>query len=157
VLLAGALAVTALTFTGGGAIAGAATASGPAGTTSAQPAPTTHSSSRSLCRRPAAADRVVITRKMPSGRARSVKVTGVRRVRSLARAVCALPRLPVGTQCPAIAAGFHRLVFTAGRRKFSAVTVQNAGCQLVTGLKTVRQADKPHFWKVIRNLMSRRS
>lgn len=154
-LLAGALAVAALTFTG--AVAGAATVSGPAGTASAQPAPATHSSSRNLCRRSASADRVVITRKTPSARPRSVTVAGVRRVRSLARAVCALPRLPVGTQCPAIAAGFHRLVFTAGRRKFSAVTVQNAGCQLVTGLKTVRQADKPHFWKLIKNLMGPRS
>lgn len=152
-LLATALAVAALTFTAGGAMAGAATVSKPVGAASAQFRPATQASHPNLCRRPAAADRVVITRRSPSARPRSVTVTGVRRVRSLARAVCGLPRLPVGTQCPAIAAGSHRLTFTAGRRKFSAVTVQDVGCQLVTGLRTVRQADQPHFWKLIRNLM----
>jgi hypothetical protein len=153
VLLAGALAAAALTFTGGGAVAGAATVSGPVGTRSAQVTSAKHALSRDLCRRPAAADRVVITRYSPSARPRSVTVTGVRQVRSLTRAVCALPRLPAGANCPALAAGFHRLTFTAGRRKFSAVYVQDVGCRLVTGLKTVRRADQPRFWKLIRKLM----
>jgi hypothetical protein len=153
VLLAGALAIAALTFTGGGAVAGAATVSGSPGTTSAQVAPAAHPRSRNLCQRPAAADRVVITRNSPSARPRSLTVTAVRQVRSLARAVCALPRLPAGVNCPAIAAGSHRLIFTAGRRKFSDVTVQDVGCKLVTGLKTIREADKPGFWKLIRKLM----
>jgi hypothetical protein len=153
VLLAGALAAAALTVTAGGAVAGAATVSGPVGTRSAQVTSAKHAFSRNLCRRPAAADRVVIARYSPSARPRSVTVTSMRQVRSAARAVCALPRLPAGANCPAIAAGFHRLTFTAGRRKFSAVTVQDVGCKLATGLKTMRQADKPRFWKLIRKLM----
>jgi hypothetical protein len=155
-VLAGGLAAAALTVTGGGA-AGAATAHGPVGATHGQFASATHHHSRNLCRRPIEADRVVITRHTPSAPARSVTVTGVRRVRSLARAVCALPRLPVGTQCPAIAGGSHRLIFAAGRRKFSAVTVQDVGCKLVTGVKNVRQADRPGFWKLIKKLMGPRS
>jgi hypothetical protein len=152
-MVAGALAVTALTVTGGGAVAGAATASGSVRAESAQPASAAHAASRSLCRRPAAAGRVVITRTRPGARTRSVTVSQARRTRSLARAVCALPKLPAGTQCPDIAAGFHRLTFVAGHRKLAVVTIQNAGCRLVTGLRTVRQADKAHFWKMIRKLM----
>jgi hypothetical protein len=147
------LAVAALTLTAGGAVAGAATVSGPVTAASAPPTSATTAASRHLCRRPAAADRVVITRTTPGDRPRSANVTRAREARSLARAVCALPRLPLGTQCPAIAAGVHRLTFLAGHRKLTVITIQDAGCNLVTGLRTVRQADKPRFWKLMRRLM----
>jgi hypothetical protein len=151
--MASMLAVAALTFTGGGAIAGAATASRPVWATSNQLTSAIPAVSRHLCRRPGAADRVVITRRTPGDRPRSADVTRALEARSLARAVCALPRLPLGIQCPAIAAGSHRLTFLAGHRKLIVVTVQNVGCNLVTGLRAVRQADKPHFWKLMRRLM----
>lgn len=156
--MAGTLAVAAFIFTGGGAVAGAATVTGgwvhgsPAHVASA-----TRASSRGLCARPAGAGRVLISRSRPGTRTRSVTITRARWTRSLARAVCALPRLPAGAQCPDIAAGSHRLTFMAGHRKLAVVTIQNAGCRLVTGLKAVRQADRAHFWKMIRKLMQNRS
>jgi hypothetical protein len=155
-LLAVPLAVAGLVLAGGGTAA-AATVSKSASAVPAQVTSARHVRASRLCRRPSATARVSITRTIPSRRPRSVRVTRAPKVRSLARALCALPGLPAGTECPAIASGSYRLTFTAGRVALPAVTIQDSGCQLVVGLAKVRQADKPHFWKLVKQLMVKRA
>jgi hypothetical protein len=147
-LLAATVAVAGVALIGGGTAAAAATTARPAHH---------HAAARRLCLRPAATDRVSITASTPSHPSRSVMVTRSPGVRSLASALCGLPRLPAGTECPAIASGFYRLAFTAGRHHLPAVTVSDSGCRLVAGLAAVRQADKARFWKLMKQLMTKRA
>jgi len=155
-LLASTLAAAALVLAGGGTAA-AATVSQSASAVPAQFTSARHATASRLCRHPSATDRVSITRSIPSRRPRSVRVTRAPGVRSLARALCALPGLPAGTECPAIASGSYRLAFRARRAALPAVTIQDSGCRLVAGLATVRQADKPHFWKLVKQMMVKRA
>jgi hypothetical protein len=76
------------------------------------------------------------------------------RARDLARALCGLPPFPhVPVNCPALIAGYYRLSFTADGRRLPVVTVQDTGCQTVTGLGTVRQAaTRPGFWALLSGL-----
>jgi hypothetical protein len=78
-------------------------------------------------------------------------VTSAPRSRALARAVCdlpALPRRPVN--CPALFAGVYQLTFTADGRQLPAVTIQEAGCRVVTGAGAVRTAaGRPAFWALL--------
>lgn len=61
--------------------------------------------------------------------------------RSLAQALCALPRQRAGTvNCAADLGVFYKLRFTAGRQQFGAVTVGASGCLLVHGLGQARTA-----------------
>jgi hypothetical protein len=71
--------------------------------------------------------------------------------RSLARALCALPRQRPGTlHCPADLGIFYKLRFTAGRQRFGVVTVGASGCRLVHGLGQVRTAaGATAFWNAI--------
>ncbi len=112
-----------------------------------------------LCSDPAAADRVVISRSatvhviqperiLAPGQA---TVSDAARVRALAKALCALPRMPRGPiGCPALFAGTYSLRFTVARRVLPVVRIQETGCQAVTGLGPVRTVSRsPAFWTVL--------
>lgn len=112
-----------------------------------------------LCSDPAAADRVVISRSptvhtiqpeqiLAPGQA---TVSDAARVRALAKALCALPRMPRGPiGCPALFAGTYTLRFTVVRRVLPVVMIQETGCQTVTGLGPVRTVSRsPAFWTVL--------
>lgn len=112
-----------------------------------------------LCANPAAADRVVIARTPTIDRIQPVHVelsaqttvTNTARVRALAKALCALPKMPAGVvNCPALLEGMYALRFTAAGRPLPEVTIQESGCQTVTGLGPVRTVSKsPRFWPVL--------
>ena len=112
-----------------------------------------------LCADPAAASRVVISRTMVTRQIQPLKslppaqvsVAAGNPARSLARALCALPRMPKGTfSCPALLFGHVTLTFTVAGRRLPAVTIQPTGCQSVTGLGPVRWVAKsPGFWAVL--------
>jgi hypothetical protein len=72
-------------------------------------------------------------------------------VRSLARALCALPQHQPGTgHCPADLGTAYKLRFSAGRQRFRVVTVDASGCRLVHGLGAVRSAaGATAFWTAI--------
>jgi hypothetical protein len=71
-------------------------------------------------------------------------------VRGLAGALCRLPAMPRGTgNCPAQFRDSLRLVFAAGRRPFSPVTVRVSGCRVVTGLGPARTASSAAFWRTL--------
>jgi hypothetical protein len=174
---AGVLALLAITAAGCGTVVQNAAGPGSAAGTGSSSPPSAPSSSvpasHQLCARPAAVSRVVIARtgilREPfSGGsadtptpARSspvilprpvvVKVvTSPPRAQALARALCALPRMPRGpVNCPAFFLGYYRLAFTAAGRSLPPVPVQVSGCRLVTGLGPVRQALRPAFWNLL--------
>lgn len=119
-----------------------------------------------LCADPAAADHVVIFRSatlrqiqpehvLP--RAQTIlppvqtAIANGPRVRALAEALCALPGMPTGPiHCPAQFFGSYQLRFTVAGRRLPAVTIQESGCELVTGLRPVRSvARAPSFWLVL--------
>jgi hypothetical protein len=72
-------------------------------------------------------------------------------VHSLAEALCALPRMRKGVfRCPALFEGSYRLRFTADGRRLPVVTIQESGCETVTGLGPVRSVSKsPAFWTAL--------
>jgi hypothetical protein len=169
------IAVAALALAGCGSVTAAQTVSGSAAAASGPLLPASHR----LCTRPAAASRVVVARTdvllgilppVPGHPfhpiARPAKgaihpihgskttvlkvVTSPSRTRTLARALCALPKMPrTPMSCPALFAGSYQLSFTAAGRKLPVVTIQQSGCQLVTGLGAVRRADSPAFWALL--------
>jgi hypothetical protein len=147
-----------------GVLAACGVARAPASTSMAdrdrQPAAKSTAAPRhGLCADPAGVGRVVVFRtsnlhdmirpRRPVPRVLS-RASGVR-ARALAEAVCALPKLPPGPLgCPAQFLSHYVLVFTAGHRRFPAVTVQPTGCQTVSGLGRVRWAARtPSFWAAL--------
>jgi hypothetical protein len=78
-------------------------------------------------------------------------VTSAPRVLALARAVCALPRLPRGPiNCPALVTGSYQLTFTVAGRKLPVVSAQLSGCEVVAGAGVVRTAAaRPAFWRLL--------
>src|SRR5215470_15366685 len=94
-----------------------------------------------LCAAAQKVDRVVAT--LPAGHLRQllprgITVTDASQVRALAAALCALPPMPQGLQCPADFGGMFRLVFAAGGRDFQPVRVQQSGCRAVLGIGPAR-------------------
>ncbi|HEV8275888.1 MAG TPA: hypothetical protein VGQ26_09355 [Streptosporangiaceae bacterium] len=69
---------------------------------------------------------------------RGITITDAPRVRALAAALCALPPMPPGLQCPADFGGMFRLVFAAGGRNFHPVRIQLSGCRAVAGVGPAR-------------------
>jgi hypothetical protein len=80
-----------------------------------------------------------------------ITVTDQAKVRTLARAVCALPTMPPGiSHCPASFGGGYQLTFAASGRRLPTVNVQARGCERVTGAGHVRWiARTPGFWEVL--------
>jgi hypothetical protein len=70
---------------------------------------------------------------------RTLTITSAPRVKALAAALCALPRLPVGIRCPAALGGALRLDFAAAGRSYQPVVIRDSGCASVTGVGPVRQ------------------
>ncbi len=81
-----------------------------------------------------------------------VTVSNSARARAVARALCALPKMPRGPfHCPALLIGTtYHLIFTASGRQLPTVTIEATGCQTVTGVGPVRWAStSPGFWRVL--------
>jgi hypothetical protein len=75
-------------------------------------------------------------------------------VQGLARALCALPRMPrVPMLCPAQFPGSYQFYFTAEGLRLPVVVVQESGCRAVTGLGPVRRADQPGFWRLLARIV----
>jgi hypothetical protein len=89
----------------------------------------------SLCAAGRSADRVVLSR---TASQRQVTLSGATQVQAMVAALCALPALPPGQDCPASSAGSVRLVFAAGEQNFPPVSVQESGCRGVTGVGATR-------------------
>jgi hypothetical protein len=80
-----------------------------------------------------------------------IVVTRPQAARAVARAVCALPRMPHGIfACPADFGISYRLEFAAAGRRLAVVTVDPGGCERVAGAGPARWAEKSHgFWTVL--------
>jgi hypothetical protein len=83
-----------------------------------------------------------------------VTVTDVAAVRGVARALCALPKMPRTVFCPADWGITYQLAFSARGRTFPVVYADATGCQKVTGLGGARwTARSPQFWKTLGRAM----
>ncbi len=84
-----------------------------------------------------------------------VTVTSAAGARSVAAALCALPRQPAGVvNCPAGFGVGYQLRFAAGQHHFRVVRLQATGCEVVTGLGKPRTVSRsPHFWFVLGKAM----
>jgi hypothetical protein len=82
---------------------------------------------------------------------RRVTTDRPQQAQAVARAICALPRMPRGTMaCPADWGVSYRLEFAAAGRRFGVVTVDGSGCQPVSGAGPVRWLVRsPGFWTVL--------
>jgi len=94
-----------------------------------------------LCAATQKVDRVVAS--LPAGHLRAIlphgiTITDAPRVRALAAALCALPPMPPGLQCPADFGGMYQLVFADGGSSFRPVRIQTSGCRAVTGIGPAR-------------------
>ena len=107
-----------------------------------------------LCQAVPSLDRLVVHRSdaFPQNHIRftfpaEVTVTDVGNVRSVARALCSLPRVAKGSyNCPSDLGIAYHLYFSARDRTFRPVEVDAGGCQWVRGLGTVRWSNGP-FWR----------
>lgn len=145
----GALAVTAAAAAAGLAACGSTTAGGAgypaAGGTaraSASAAAVIASAGVPLCVDARKMDRVILrlTRSQPRAMLpRAITITDTPRVKALAAALCGLPPVGQGRDCPAMPTGPLQLVFTAGGRDYRPVLIQDAGCPSVTGVGPARQ------------------
>jgi hypothetical protein len=145
----GALGVTAVAAAAGLAACGSTTAGGAghpaAGGTaqaSASAAAVIASAGVPLCVDARKVDQVILRLASSQPRAmlpRAITITGTARVHALAAALCGLPPLPRGRNCPAMPTGPLQLVFTAGGRDYRPVLIQDAGCPSVTGVGPTRQ------------------
>jgi hypothetical protein len=143
----------------------AANAARPGGTTPATAAGTAAPADVALCANPAAASRVVISRFVtlrqiqPEHALPPVQavVTAPARVRALAMALCALPRMGKGVfNCPALFKDSLKLRFTAAGRPLPLATIQESGCEIVTGIGSARSVSKsPAFWTVLARAVGR--
>lgn len=179
-----AAALTALAVAGCGSVSaattGSASAAAPAAATAsgarARATSPSQTARPALCARPGASRRVIIERTgfvhlvgggkrarlagsiPPQAGARPVMIAAVTssaQVHALARALCALPRLPRGPlNCPALFPGSYQFFFTASGRRLPAVVVQETGCRTVTGLGPVRWAEQPGFWRLLDRIVS---
>jgi hypothetical protein len=135
--------------------AGATTATTRSGDTSST------SSTPTLCQVAGQVDYLVVRRtdEFPQNHIRfsfpaMVTVSSAVSARDVAKALCALPRMPSGMFCPAaLGIGYH-LTFAADSRAVQAVSADAAGCQEVEGLGSTRWiALEPGFWHVLGTAM----
>ncbi len=131
---------------------------GPAGTTQSPD----HAVPLTLCGDLAAVNHLVVRRTgvLPRVRQRFtfpgiVTVTSGLAARSVATALCALPRQPAGTiNCPADFGLGYQLRFAAGNHHFRVVRIQATGCQIVSGAGKPRTTIRnPAFWAVLGKAM----
>jgi hypothetical protein len=106
-----------------------------------------------LCAAARKVDRVVAS--LPAGHVREVlprgiTITDAPRVRALAVALCALPPVSPGVQCPADFGGVSQLVFAAGGHEFHPVRIRLSGCRDVTGVGPTRSWSRsPGFGRLL--------
>jgi len=106
-----------------------------------------------LCAAVRKVDRVVAS--LPAGHVREVlprgiTITDAPRVRALAVALCALPPVSPGVQCPADFGGVSQLVFAAGGHEFHPVRIRLSGCRDVTGVGPTRSWSRsPGFGRLL--------
>jgi len=84
-----------------------------------------------------------------------VTVTDATALRRVARALCALPKMPrTGLHCPADWGISYQLTFASRSHTFPVVHAEATGCQKVTGLGGARwTARSPQFWKTLGEAM----
>lgn len=144
------LAACGSTAAGG---AGGHPASAAAGHSTGPAAVASASAGVPLCAAAQKVDRVVASLPASHLRAtppRGITITDTPRVRALAAALCALPAMPPGLQCPADLGGVSRLVFTAGGRGFPPVRIQLSGCRAVAGIGPTRSWSRyPRFGQLL--------
>jgi hypothetical protein len=146
VIVLAACGSTAASGAGQSASAGTGHSTGPAAVASA-------SAGGPLCAAAQKLDRVVAS--LPASQPgevlpHGITITDVPRVRALAAALCALPPMPPGMQCPADFGGVFRLVFAAGGRDFHPVQIQTSGCRVVTGIGPARSWSRsPRFGRLL--------
>jgi hypothetical protein len=143
------------TATGTGTGTAAATAAGPPAAAS----PGATATQVALCQHTASVTGLEIVRNqvvrrpvLQIGFPNQVTVASPARARAVARALCALPRMPRGIfSCPNLVAGTTYLLrFTASGRRPGPVAIQATGCEVVTGVGPARQAaTSPGFWRVL--------
>jgi hypothetical protein len=143
------LAACGSTVAGGAghpATAGAGHSTGPAAVAGA-------SAGVPLCAATQKVDRVVAsppTSHLREVLPRGVTITDTPRVRALAAALCALPPVPPGVQCPADFGGVSQLVFSAGGHEFLPVRIRLSGCRDVTGVGPTRSWSRsPGFGQLL--------
>jgi hypothetical protein len=80
-----------------------------------------------------------------------VTITDPAQVQAVARALCALPKMPSGAfYGPADFGITYHLVFAAGQQRFRAISVDATGMQQVRGLGPTRWvARSPGFWQTL--------
>lgn len=135
---------------------------------SATPLPTTTSttapvtSSTPLCQSVPQLDRLVVRRTdaFPQNHIRftfpnEVTVIHAASVRSVAEALCVLPRMPsTPMYCPVDLGIVYHLTFTASGETIPTVSVEATGCQVVRGLGASRWvARSPRFWQTLGKAM----
>jgi hypothetical protein len=148
-----AAAAASLAVTGCGSVSGATTAA-----RNGRPASTATATAAGLCAAVSEVDSLTVTRG-GAGLAnhfrflfpRQVVVTRPDQARAVARAVCALPRMPRGIfACPADFGISYRLEFAAAGGRLAAVTADPGGCERVAGAGPARWAEKSHgFWTAL--------
>ncbi len=118
--------------------------------------------SLTLCRTTARLDRLVVRRtdEFPQNQVRFsfpalVTVTRGASVRTAAKALCDLPRMPSGTfHCPNDLGVSYRLAFGAPGRTLPPVEIDASGCEVVRGLGSTRWvARNLDFWRVLGTAM----
>lgn len=116
------------------------------------------SPSAALCRETATVTRLEVVRnrgfKVPElepAFPSMVTVTNPALLRDVIRALCALPVLPPGVyHCPAMLLGTaYTLRFSVGSRPLPLVTIDETGCETVTGVGPVRRVTSEGFWQVL--------
>jgi hypothetical protein len=137
----------------GGAVSGARQPAA-AGTGQAQePATVSAPPSVPLCAAAHTVDRVVASPTSSYFREllpRGITIADAPQVRALVTALCALPPMPPGLNCPAASGGEVRLVFAAGGQAFPSVRIQDLGCRTVTGVGPTRWGSRsPQFGQLL--------
>jgi hypothetical protein len=134
---------------------------------------TAHSSPRAhtaaagtLCSQANSVDTVTVTRTVGprtghihEALPRGFTIRDTTAVRSLARALCALPAVLAGVMsCPIDFGGSYRLMFARGGHPFAAVSVETGGCRTVSGLggRARWWAKTPKFWPAMSRALSTR-
>jgi hypothetical protein len=147
------VAAASLAMTGCGSVSGTTTTA-----RTGRPSGTATATAGGLCAAVSKVDSVTVRRggAGPANHSRShfprqIVVSRPRQVRAVARAVCALPRMPGGIfACPADFGTSYRLEFAVAGRRLAVVTVDPGGCQRVAGAGPARWAERsPGFWRVL--------
>jgi hypothetical protein len=148
-----ATAVASLAVTGCGSVSGTTTAA-----RTGRPTGTATATAAGLCAAVSQVDSLTIGRggaglgnHFRFHSPRQIVITHPPQARAVARAVCALPRMPRGVfACPADFGIRYRMEFAAAGRRLAVVTVDPGGCEEVVGTGPVRWAEKsPGFWRVL--------